>query len=75
MMNLLISECEDIGFGVDRFLAMRRMVDFESRRDVFSWLLIGTHLTTCTGEVETYLGVGGRVGVLEKFLDHLPAIS
>lgn len=73
-MNLLISECEDISFGVDGFLAMRRMGDFESRRDVFGGFLVGAHLTACTGEVETDLGVGGRVGVLEKFLDHLPVI-
>lgn len=74
MMNLLISECKDISFGVDGFLAMRRMGDFESRRHFFGGFLVGTHLTACTGEVETDLGVRGRVGVLEKFLDHLPAI-
>ncbi len=50
------------------------MGDLKSWGDVFGGFLVGTHLTACTGKVETDLGVGGRVGVLEKLLDHLPAI-
>jgi hypothetical protein len=34
----------------------------------------GTALSTGSGEVETDLCVGGRVGVLKEFLDHFSLI-